>query len=86
MKRLIFLLLTLLSLAGCGEKLSGGRASRENHEAPDALRQSDPASAVIKLKQQLTVTPRDDITWTMLGHAYEIEVCKDEPTSEPSSV
>ena len=70
MKRLIFLLLALLSLAGC-EKLSGRRASPENHEALDALRQSDPAGAVIKLKQQLEITPRDDIAWTMLGHAYE---------------
>jgi Tfp pilus assembly protein PilF len=70
MKRLIFLLLALLALAGC-EKLSGERASSETHEALDTLRQSDPAGAVIKLKQQLEITPRDDIVWTMLGHAYE---------------
>ena len=76
MKSLIFLLLTLLLLGACGERLSG-RVSPEKLEALDALRRSDPASAVIKLKQQLEVTPRDDGVWTLLGHAYE-DVDQDE--------
>jgi hypothetical protein len=54
MKPLLFLLLTLLSLAGCGQKPS--TVSPENLEALGELRLTDPGSAVIKLKQQLELT------------------------------
>jgi Tfp pilus assembly protein PilF len=71
MKAHAFLLLMLLSLAGCGERSSRSRLSPKEIETLGALRKSDPRSAVVKLKQQLETKPRDDTAWTLLGHSYE---------------
>lgn len=71
MKPRTYLLITLLLLNGCSGNPSAGPASRDDIGALDSLRQSDPGRGVIELKRHLKSKPRDDLAWTMLGHAYE---------------
>lgn len=64
-------LLTLLMIVGCMDLQSLSQAPNEVIERLDELRVTDPARAVVELKKQLEIHPKDDMIWTLLGHAYE---------------
>ncbi len=78
MKYCFCLLLSVLLIAGCKDDWSTERGSVEQIEAMDSLRQSDPARSVTVLKQHLEKKPRDDMAWTLLGHAHEDLAQEDE--------
>lgn len=63
----LFVLTAVIGLSGC----IGNLAGRKDLDALDELRRTDPKTAVTKLKQHLESKPRDDMAWTILGHAYE---------------
>lgn len=71
MKFRLFLLLALLFLVSCEGILPTRRTSAGDLDAiAQIYERGEPKAAAEKLKEYLKSRPRDDMAWTILGHAH----------------
>ena len=71
MKRRLTPLVALLVLVGCTGGLAQRCSNPNELNRLGELRLKDPQAAVPGLEQYVAAHPRNDLAWTILGHAYE---------------